>query len=263
MMKTNKNITHNITSKGNMKRRIILTLATIMVVLTAASVAFAGEVSYEGHAEGFVFSPGSSNSKTDLFMNFSNVVPGDSLTDTVDVANNSGKEVKLYMRATGATGEDAAFLSQINLTVDQRDGNNLFNAAADQTGGLADWVLLGNMEPGAKATLDITLNVPITMDNEFQNAVGQIRWQFKAEEEEDPTEPTTKPENITEPSSPTDPSGSTEPSDPSGKDGKNGKDGKKTATGDVSPIRIVIALMIAAAAAAIIIFLRRRDKKQQ
>ena len=37
---------------------------------------------------------------------------------------------------------------------------------------------------------------------------------------------------------------------------------KETATGDISPIRIVVALMIAAAAAAIIIFLRRRDRKQ-
>lgn len=222
-------------------RIVLLTMAMAVVVFAASSVAFAGEVSYEGQADGFVLSPGSSSSPTDLFTNFNNVVPGDTLTDTVDVVNNGDQEARLYMRAMGGyEGND--FLSQMNLKVTQRGGNDLFDAPADQMDGLEEWVLLGDMSPGAKATLDLQLTVPLEMDNEYQDALGKLGWEFKVEEMGEP---------VPSPTTPTD----------SWDEG--GKSGKKTATGDVSPIRIVIALMIAAAAAAIIIFLRRRDKKQQ
>lgn len=174
-------------------------------------------------------------------------MPGDTLTDTVDVANKSINTVKLYMRATGATGDDASFLSQMNIKVDQREGNNLFDAAADQKGGLADWVLIGDMAPGAKATLDISLSVPITMDNEYQDAVGQIGWQFKAEEDipYDPTEPT-------------DPGDHDTPGDGSGDGG-----GSKTTTGDRVMIGAALLLLLAAAFGTSYVIRRRKaDAKQ-
>ena len=214
---------------------IILLLATIMAVFATASVAFAGEVSYEGEADGFVFSPGGSDSPTNLFTGMDSVMPGDELTDTVDVANNSGDTVKIYMRALGASDDDADFLSQLDLTVD-KSGDSLFDAPADQQGGLADWVLLGSMSPGAKATLNLTVNVPKTMGNDYQNATGDINWQFKAE--------------VPDKDNGDDPSGS------DGGDKTTG--GSKTNTGDRVMLGLVIAILAAAAIGAIAVMARRR-----
>ena len=110
-------------------------------------------------------------------------MPGDSLTETVEVKHNGAEKVpvKLYLRATGAESGSEEFLSQLSLSVRQGDGA-LFEATADQTGGLADWVLLGTFAYGESDTLELTLTVPIEMGNAYQDAAGLLDWQFKVEE---------------------------------------------------------------------------------
>lgn len=200
----------------------------LALCLSLAPAAFAdSSVTYKGQAEKFLFAPGSDYSPTDLFENFKGVMPGDTLTQKIDVRNAADEKVnvKIYMRALGAKEGSEEFLSQMTLNVKAMDGAELFDAPADQTAQLSDWVCLGTFKSGANTTLDVSLNVPITMGDDFQQAIGYLDWEFMVEE---------FPIDDTNPK-----------------------------TGDETPIALYVTVCAVSAAAIIVLLLTRRKKEEQ
>lgn len=213
-----------------MKKRFLAILMVLALCLSLAPMALAdSSVSYKGSADKFVFAPGSEYSPTDLFENFKGVMPGDTLNQQIEVRNDvsNNVKIKLYMRALGAVEGSDEFLSQMTLTVKGENGVELFAAPANETAQLTDWVCLGTFYSGAKTTLDVELNVPVEMGNEYAEQVGLLDWEFAVEELP------------------------VEPDDP-----------KPPKTGDDTPIALYAAICAVCAAAVVFLFATRKKKEQ-
>lgn len=238
--------------------RIISSLVLALMLMCSTAVSFAtgsSSVTYKGKAKEFIFQPGSDYSVTDLFTNFKGVMPGDTLTQQINVKNEASKKVnvKIYIRALGpaelendngeeivSADDSADFLKEMKLTVDTDDDTRLFEAPADQTAGLTGYVLLGTFRSGADVDLNVNLEVPITMGNDYQERIGALDWQFMAEE---------YPLNPDDPSTPTDPNGPNDPDDPN-----------KTKTGDDSNMLVYGLIALAALGGAAVVIVTRRRK---
>ena len=183
-------------------KKIITLFVVLVLALSSVLPVFAadGKVTYSGNAGNFVFEPGSEHSLTDLFPNFKGVMPGDTLTQKITVKNDADNKVKvkIYIRSLGAHEDSVEFLSQLGLKVSKSEENKMaymFDAAANETAQLTDWVCLGTLYSGGEVNLDVTLNVHTSLDNEFQNKIGYLDWEFMIEEfpieEGDPKPPQT------------------------------------------------------------------------
>lgn len=165
-------------------RFLSLVLCMAMLLSVGLSAYADGNVTYDGRSRSFIFAPGSSKSPTDLFPDFKNVMPGDTLTERIVINNRTfyGVKINLYMRSLGAQQNTNDFLSQLDLNVDLVNKTNMFKAPADQTAQLTDWTFLGTIYSGGKVELDVTLKVPHDLDNKYQHDIGYIDWQFMVEE---------------------------------------------------------------------------------
>ena len=217
-------------------KKIIALLFTVVLLLSSTVTVFAadGKVTYSGNAGSFVFEPGSDHSLTDLFPNFKGVMPGDTLTQKITVKNNADNKVKvkIYIRSLGAHEDSVEFLSQLGLKVAKSSDNEMaymFDAAANETAQLTDWVYLGTLYSGGEVNLDVTLNVPVELPNEYQNKIGYLDWEFMIEEFP------------------------VEPDDP-----------KPPQTGDNSHMGLWFALMLCSGAMLIILLVwRKKDKEKE
>lgn len=196
-------------------KKSISFILMLLLVMSFATTAFAADssITFTGFSSGFEFQPGSEYTETDLFQNFKNVMPGDTLTETITFTNSATDcdFVTLYMRAEAhdetdnpltysetfenKDGKDQAnidgqrdetvatmsdFLSKLSMKV--WNGTELiYEASPDELDGLKTNRLLGTFRTGETATLKVELSVPIELDNKYANRVGEVDWIFHVE----------------------------------------------------------------------------------
>ena len=206
-------------------KKIYHKLTTLLLAGTLcigmASAAFAADtITYTGVAgQKFGFTPDtpadtSYYTETDLFENFKNVMPGDNLAETVTIQNDNKDSdyIKVYMDGllhdsvgnpisakvlneltADERREDTElaymhdFLSQLNLTVKNGDTVVYSGSPNELTSGFegADPVYLAKISKGGSTTLDIALEVPLELNNEYANRIGEVDWVFLIEEGND------------------------------------------------------------------------------
>ena len=170
-------------------KKVLSLFACLLLVLTSLLPVSAarGNVTYTGDSGSIIFAPGSNSSPTDLFSNFKDVMPGDSLMQRITVRNDASKnvKVKVYVRAKGAQSGSTKFLSKLHLRVQKSENNEMaymFDAQANETAQLTEWVLLGTLYSGGEVNLDVYLDVPVELDNTYANQIGYLDWEFMIEE---------------------------------------------------------------------------------
>ena len=172
----------------------------ILIVISLSSTAFAAapSITFKGFTSGFDFQPGSEYTETDLFNSFKNVMPGDTVTETITFTNSASDcdFVNLYMRAEAhdetanplspkvADKETIAamteFLSKLSMKV-WNGTEIIYDAAPNELGGLGSNKFLGTLRSGETASLKVELSVPIDLDNKFADRIGEVDWIFHVE----------------------------------------------------------------------------------
>ena len=198
-------------------KSILSLLMVLATILSFSVTAYAAEssVTFED-GKIIAFEPGSVYTNTDLFDNFKGVMPGDVRTEEVTIRNNTKDcdYIKVYMRAvlhdeTGNPISDKVlaelqadkrreatseleymydFLSQLSMKV--WNGSSLiYEESPDKLDGLTENVYLGSVRKGETIKLNVELDVPIEMGNEYANRIGEVDWVFVVEGFDDPTPP--------------------------------------------------------------------------
>ena len=152
-------------------------IIAVLLMLCVCGTALASNVDFVNIDEGFLFLP-----SDDLFPEFKNAMPGDTLTQLVEVANRKpGYIVRLYIRADPVDEEHKAFLDQLHLTVKDLGTGEIFNAQASETAQLTEDHLLGIFRNNMSTTLEVTLEIPKDLSNDFNGARGDVHWTFTAD----------------------------------------------------------------------------------
>ncbi len=159
---------------------------------------------------------GINGAKPDFFKEHtSNLLPGDTRTFAITLKNNSSERVKFYFWASDTdfasneNGKEVSdrLLSLIGLKIEMLDSSVIYLGPASGRGdshagaskiigtGRADAIPLGWLESNTSKTMNITINVPTTLDNDYQGVLAAVDWTFLCEIYETPITPTPPPTN--------------------------------------------------------------------
>lgn len=171
----------------NKKYLFITLLSLILLVSSVGIIVFGGDinkdstVTFDGSLNDnkgdFVINPES----TDLFQNFKQVMPGDTLSQDISVkAINIGRgkvTINLKTRDSNIAEEKEAYNKLLNskMSIDILKGSELL-----KTGDLVNGVSLTTLKNNEYTDLTVKLNIPIEAGNEIAGLKGAIDWIFTA-----------------------------------------------------------------------------------
>jgi hypothetical protein len=192
--------------KGNELKHTTKIAATAGVLLSFAAFTTFGTLSLFTDSQsvnGNSFSTGTvdiSTSPSTALVSFSNMAPGDSVTNDVVVTNGGSLELRYSVSAEATDDDELGLKNQLVLTIrtgdveapaecTALDGSVLYTGDLDSTNGL----LLGDASTGqdtgdrtlaasASESLCFTVSLPGATGNEFQGAATTATFTFAAEQ---------------------------------------------------------------------------------
>lgn len=178
-----------------MMKKFISLLLALMVLMSCVICVSAADGTVTITTKDIEFGPGSSYTDSDLFADLKGVMPGDTATQKIVIKNNlkTYDYVKVYLQALphgadnkpetkGLTAADSnAFLKKLNMTVTS-GSKTIYQGHPDSAAdGLEAKTLIATIKRNKTSTLNVTLEVPIELDNEFMNRIGEVDWLFTVE----------------------------------------------------------------------------------
>lgn len=157
--------------------------------------------------DGFAFSPTDAGNHTvsvqDLFYNFKDLLPGETVSQTITVGNRYSKAVEIHLRAEdieqSLSPEQTEQVNRLlreyaTITVADKDGKTLYsgpiwgNLTGEGSTMKAD-IPLGEFAPEESKALTVTLQLAPEMGNEYQELFGLVRWVWSAAGIDTPVDP--------------------------------------------------------------------------
>ena len=156
------------------------------LIAPTASAADNPTITYDGAANQITIE---STSGTDLFAQFKNLVPGDTITQTIDLDfTHISADTRLYLQAgtSSLTDEQAAVLSKLTVSATFNGSGIVAEPASAAPQSLfADPVHVATVTEPGKATMTLTVAIPVELGNELAElATVTIPWIITVQEED-------------------------------------------------------------------------------
>lgn len=170
-------------------KKILLTvsLLSIITMQVGANILPPPNVELLGDASGLVHIP-----SDDLFLYYPNMIPGDSIKQTLEVKNKYDYPYKLFMKAKRVSPkEEYDLLEKLELKITYK-GETIYEGPTSGKNKLVEDISLGIFEPGQEEELvaEVKLDGPST-GNEYKNKYAEVDWIFTAVRSEEPAKDTT------------------------------------------------------------------------
>jgi hypothetical protein len=165
----------------------------------------------------FTFSP----DNTDLFLNYKDLLPGETRSQTIEVLNSFGQSAEIFLRAEDLTQTnersqgfsglaadpvtlaliDDLLKKYVSIVVTDDTGRVIYSGPiwgrpdSDDAypAAMKNDISLGVFAVGEKKTLTVQMQVDPNLGNEYQNLLGLIKWIWTAEVPDPPVPPVTPP----------------------------------------------------------------------
>lgn len=120
----------------------------------------------------------------DFFSGFGTMMPGDIVTDHVQVGNTTKKSAEIFFRTETIEGDTIheELLQKLELTITM-NGKKLYQGPL-HADALSENVSLIRLDPGKKGQMDFSVRVPEELNNPYALSRTDVKWVFTVQEDE-------------------------------------------------------------------------------
>ena len=219
---------------GNQKIELCVHEVDDTVVLRTQSIQ--NSVVYEGNAHKLVAAP------DDFFSSFGVLMPGDSVSDSVEIKNTTDNNAEIFFYAgyENQTDEQVDLLKALEIQI-RYGGKEIYKGKLTEES-LNTGISLGTYAPGQGGKMDFTITMPSSLGNAYARRNADVKWVFMVNEDTPQT-----------------------PSSGSAGEAAAGHstlstEAKPVKTGDDNDLELLMTLLFVSAAFTLAIsFIRRRD----